>query len=189
MPRLAFAAAAASLTVLAWASWGPARAFELVVGGLAGHCSSDAKAGVFTQQAIDICSRALSGEPLNEHDRAGTYVNRGAIEAHNMDWEAAQADFTEALRIMPGMGEAHIGMGAYLVRQERWAEAEAEVTRGLDLGTEEPEKGYYFRGLARWGQENFRGAYFDFQHASELKPGWSLPRQQMANFKVTPAAG
>ncbi len=69
---------------------------------------------------------------------------------------------------------------------ERWPEAEASISRGLELGSEEPEKGYYFRGLARWGQDNFKGAYDDFHKALALRPGWNLPQQQLAYFKVTP---
>ena len=156
-------------------------------GGLAAQCSSAAKGGLHDDSAVEVCTLALSREPLNTHDRAGTYVNRGAMELLNRDWEEAHQDFGRALKLKPDMGEAHVGEGAYLISMERWPEAEAEVSRGLDLGSEEPEKGYYFRGLARWGQENFKGAYFDFRKASELKPNWSLPRQQMANFKVSPA--
>ena len=178
---------AAAGAALALATWSGAHAFETVMGGLAGSCSSAAKSGQHDQRSIDLCTLAISKEALNAHDLAGTYVNRGGMELVNQDAEQAHADFDEALRIKPDMGEAHVGKGVYLIGMERWPEAEAEVTRGMDLGSEEPEKGYYFRGLARWGQENFKGAYFDFQKASELKPAWALPRQQMANFKVTPA--
>ena len=171
---------------LALSTWTAAHAFETVMGGLAGACSAAAKQAIHDEHAVETCSMALD-EPLDPHDRAGTHVNRGAMELLNRDMEQARADFDEALRIKPDMGEAHIGRGVYLIGMERWPEAEAEVSQGLDLGSEEPEKGYYFRGLARWGQENFKGAYFDFRKASELKPDWSLPKQQLLNFKVEPA--
>ena len=179
-------AASAALTMAAWASWGPAQAFETVVGGFAGQCSSNAKEGRTDAASIDVCTRAISGEVLNDHDLAGTYVNRGAMEVMNRSWDVAHQDFQAAIKIMPSLGEARIGEGAYLINMERWPEAEASISRGLELGSEEPEKGYYFRGLARWGQENFKGAYEDFHKALDLKPGWSLPKQQLAFFKVEP---
>lgn len=181
------AAGAAALALMAWSPADKALGFEGVIGGLAGQCSSDAKRGLHDDHSIEVCTLALAGEPLAMHDRAGTYVNRGGMEILNKDWEDAHRDFDRALRLKPDMGEAHVGEGVYLISMERWPEAEAEVSRGLDLGSEEPEKGYYFRGLARWGQENFKGAYLDFRKASELKPNWSLPRQQLTNFKVSPA--
>ncbi len=132
------------------------------------------------------CDLALASEPLNHHDRAGTLINRGAMRLMREDWDPALADFDEALRINPSAGEAHIGRGVYLIHHEQFAAAEPELDQGLQLGSEEPEKGYYFRGIARWGQENFKGAYQDFHKALDLKPNWTLPRQQLSNFKVEP---
>ena len=182
-----FAAAGAALALAAGVGWGTAHALTIVVGGLAGQCYSDVKAGRFDSDALDICGRALSAEYLNTHDRAGTYVNRGAMELRSKDYSAAHADFQAAIKLMPSLGEAHIGEGAYFVSQERYAQAEPELSRGLELGMEEPEKGYYFRGVARWGQDDYKGAYLDFKKASELKPSWSLPREQLAFFHAEPA--
>ena len=183
MRNLLIAAAGVALI----ASSGSAMAATMVVGGMGGECWAAAKAGRSDRGSIDLCTRALDQDLLNRHDRAGTFVNRAAMEVANHDWPAAHGDFQAALRIDPGMGEAHVGEGAVLISQERWPEAEAEVSRGLGLGSEEPEKGYYFRGIARWGQEDYKGAYQDLQRASALKPGWDLPRRQLAKFHVEPA--
>ncbi len=187
MQKLMVAGAALALAVLALAAAAPSYAVTVVIGGLAGECFSLAKAGKHDAHALDVCTRALNSDPLGQHDLAGTHVNRGAMELLRDDNEAARADFEEAIRIFPTLGEAHVGLGAYLVRLERWTDADAEITKGLDLGSEEPEKGYYLRGIARWAQDDFKGAYFDFKKASELKPGWDLPRQQLTHFKVEPA--
>jgi tetratricopeptide (TPR) repeat protein len=182
-----FATAGAALALAVCSGWGTVHAVTMVIGGLAGQCFSSVKAGRFDREAQDICTQAIVSEPLNAHDLAGTYVNRGAIEFRIKDFAAAHADFQAAMKAMPNLGEAHIGEGAYLVSQERYAQAEPELSRGLALGVEEPEKGYYYRAVARWGLEDFKGAYLDFKKASELKPGWSLPREQMANFHVESA--
>ena len=164
-----------------------AHASTLVIGGLAGQCSTLVKMGRSDPGSIDICTQALAGEPLNQHDRAGTLVNRGAMEIHNQAYELAHRDFQQAMVVMPSLGEAYVGEGAYLVSQEKYAEADAAITRGLALKPEEPEKGYYLRGLARWGLEDFKGAYLDFTKASQLKPNWDLPKRELANFHVQPA--
>ena len=187
MRNLLVAASAAALAISAVAACGPASAFQTIIGGMAGQCSTAAKAGRFDQAALELCTMAILTEPLDPHDRAGTLVNRGAMKLRNRDWSSANADFDAALKLFPQMGEAHIGRGAYLISQERYAAAEPELTQGIQLGSEEPEKGYYFRGIARWGQDDFKGAYFDFRKANALKPGWSLPLEQLAYFKVTPA--
>ena len=163
---------------------GGAQAATLVIGGLAGECSTRARAGRTDADSRELCARAISFEPLDDHDRAGTYVNRGSMELGARMNEDAHRDFRAAIRIMPSMGEAHVGEGAYLISQQRFPEAEAEVSQGLGLGSEEPEKGYYFRAIARWGQDNYKGAYEDFNKAIALKPNWSLPREQLKNFKV-----
>jgi tetratricopeptide (TPR) repeat protein len=181
-PKLAAALAATALLAAF-----PAHAITMVVGGLAGACFEMAKAGRFDSDARDTCTQALDAEPLNAHDRAGTFVNRGAMELRIKDYAAAHADFKAAMRVLPSLGEPYIGEGAYLISQQRYAEAEPQLSRGLQLGIEEPEKAYYFRGIARWGQDNYKGAYLDFKKASELKPGWDLPREQMAQFHVEEA--
>lgn len=184
MRRSMLAAAGLMAAATAFGAWGTAHAVTMVIGGQAGDCFQKAKAGLFDQESRDICSGALASEPLSPHDLAGTYVNRGAMEMRAKDYAAAHADFQAAMRAMPRLGEAYIGEGAYFITQERYAEAEPQLTRGLALGIEEPEKAYYFRGVARWGEDDYKGAYLDFKKASELKPSWSLPREQMANFHV-----
>lgn len=181
-PQATMMAAAFALS-----AWSVAHAVTVVIGGLAGECSTLAKAGRSDPESLDVCTRALGGEALSPHDLAGTYVNRGSMEMHNQDYATAHKDFQAALATMPAMGEAHIGEGAYLISQEKFAEAQAEIDRGLTLGSEEPEKGYYFRAMAKWGRNDLKGAYFDFKKASELNPGWELPRRQLAKFHVEPA--
>jgi tetratricopeptide (TPR) repeat protein len=183
--RAALAAAFAAALALAGP---PAHAITLVIGGQAGQCYQEARAGRFNAAARDICTQALdAGGGLTNHDLAGTHINRGAMEMQAKDFEAAHADFQEAIKIAPRMGEGYIGEGAYLVLMERYKDAEPLLDRGIELGVEEPEKAYYYRGMARWGQDNFKGAYLDFKKASELKPNWDLPKERLTHFQVEPA--
>jgi tetratricopeptide (TPR) repeat protein len=178
---------AGAAAVLVASSPPPAHAYTIVAGSLAGACSADARQGRTGDAVIARCTEALDREPLNDRDRAGTYVNRGAVHLMRKETAAAEADFDAAARLFPTLGEAYVGRGGVLIAMERWAQAEAEITRGLDLGVEQAEKAYYFRGVARWGQDDLRGAYFDFRKAEALAPGWKAPAQELSHFKVSPA--
>jgi tetratricopeptide (TPR) repeat protein len=182
--RAAWPAAAAALILSAS---GAASGHEVVVGDLAAACSSAAKAGRSDLTAVDLCTRATVQAGLERRDVVSTFVNRGALYIARREWDLALTDFEEALRLDPERGAAHVGRGAYNLGKERFAEAEAEVNRGLQLGTEEPEKAYYIRAMARWGRDDLTGAYKDFRKAAELAPNWAEPKRAMANFIVQPA--
>jgi tetratricopeptide (TPR) repeat protein len=183
--RTAWPAAAAAAIVISAA--GAAGAAEVVLGDLAAACSTAAKAGRTDLAALDLCTRATLQLGLERRDVVSTHVNRGAIYVARREWDQALADFEEALRLDPERGAAHVGRGAYHLGKERFAEAEAEVNRGLQLGTEEPEKAYYIRAMSRWGRDDLTGAYKDFRKAAELAPHWAEPKRAMANFIVSPA--
>jgi tetratricopeptide (TPR) repeat protein len=179
----ALAAAALGLTA------GPALAQVTVsIGGQAEFCSKAAKAGQATPEAFRACSEALYTEALGQHDLYGTYINRGTLHLIRDESLAALADFDIAKAGAPMLGEGFVNRGAALINLRRAAEAEPEITKGIEMGTEEPEKAYYNRALARWWLEDFKGAYTDLLQAQALKPDWLLPKQVLVNFKVTPAA-
>ena len=167
----------------------PAKAQVTVsVGGMALECSLSAKAGKATPEAFRACSEALVTEPLNQHDLYGTYVNRGTLHLIRNESHDALKDFDIAKAGAPMLGEGFVNRGAALINLGRAKEAEPEITRGIEMGTEEPEKAYYNRGLARWWLEDFKGAYEDLKKAQALKPDWAAPGQVLVNFTVTPAA-
>ena len=173
------------------AGWGliafPAFAVTVTVGGRAEQCSLAAKAGKATPEAFEACLDAIDTEPLNQHDFYGTLVNRGTLYLVRGDSRAALADFDKAKAGAPMLGEGFVNRGVALINLGRPAEAEPEISKGIAMGTEEPEKAYYNRGLARWWLDDVKGAYIDLLKAQELKPGWALPGQVLVNFKVAPA--
>ncbi len=89
MRNFLYVAGGAVLALTLWSGADRALGFEVSVGGLAGQCSSNAKQGLHDPHALEICTLALDQPSLNAHDRAGTYVNRGAMEVLNRDWEEA----------------------------------------------------------------------------------------------------
>lgn len=160
-------------------------AVTVIGGGAADACSRAAVTGESDRRSEGLCDLALETEPLNARDRAGTYVNRGVIRMRRAEYGRAIADFDQAVKIMPGLGEGYVNRGAAYIGQQRYAESLAEIDRGLQFGVEEPAKAYYNRALANEGLEDARAAYFDYQKAIELAPTWTLPAEQLARFTVT----
>jgi tetratricopeptide (TPR) repeat protein len=134
--------------------------------------------------AVDSCNGALTYENLTLHDRAGTFINRGVLLMARQDYAASKQDFDAAVELMPEIGEAYTDRGAALVGLGRYAEAIVQIDKGLALNTGEPEKAYYNRALADEGLDDLTNAYRDYLRASQLKPDWNPPKDQLARFTV-----
>jgi tetratricopeptide (TPR) repeat protein len=154
-------------------------------GGLAEACFRSVKAGEANRPLLELCTTALETEALRRRDRAGTYVNRGIVNLRMRSVDPALADFEKAERLNPLVGEIYVNRGAALISKAAFAEAVAEIDRGIALGVHEPEKAYYNRAVAKEGLDDMKGAYFDYRKAIELDPAWTLPQNQMARFTVT----
>jgi len=165
---------------------GPAAAAVTVLGSNnAELCSKAAFAELGDQASVQICSVALSDAMLDRHDLAGTYINRGVIYMVRMDYARARADFERAITIDPSIGEAYVNRGAIAIIDKRYQDGINDISKGLDLGTNEPAKAYYNRGVAYEGINDEKSAYLDYQEALVLQPGWDLPKQELLRFTVT----
>ena len=180
MTRIALVLAAAAA-----ASAGSAGAGVQVVGASYAHrCMDAAFAGSAARTALDVCTLALSEEPITPANRARTLINRGVLHMNRNDYASATADFEQALLLSPTSGEAYFNRGSVRVAQGRFEEGVADIDRGLELGMRQPEKAYYNRALARESLNDARGAYLDYRQAAQLKPGWGLPQRELARFTV-----
>jgi tetratricopeptide (TPR) repeat protein len=180
-------AGAAALTLFAAASPSPAAASETIIGGRAELCAKAAKDGQHSPEAIENCTFAITTEPIYGHLLAATYVNRGTMYLGALNYGSAIKDFDDALKVEPNLGVAYVNRGGALIGLRKFKEAEAEITHGISLMPEEPEKAYGNRALARWSQDNLQGAYEDFMQAEALKPDWEWPKEQLTHFTLTPA--
>src|SRR5471030_1734210 len=76
----------------------PAHAVIVVFGSQLGRdCYLIAKAGTALVYGIQTCTAALKYDPLDVHDRAGTYVNRGVLEAAMYRVDDAMADYNTSI--------------------------------------------------------------------------------------------
>ncbi len=140
-------------------------------------------------QAIEACTLALDFEALPLRDLAGTHVNRGVLLLARAAYADAKQDFDAAVALGPGIGESYTDRGAAQVGLGHYAEAIADIDKGLRLVTDEPEKAYFNRALADEGLDDLKSAYYDYLHASQLKPDWPKPREELARFTVVAQPG
>jgi tetratricopeptide (TPR) repeat protein len=156
--------------------------------GLAQACADAARdvsrGAASPPRSVQSCDAALDFEAMTMHDRAGTHINRGILLMARQEYAASKQDFDAAVALMPEIGEAYINRGAALVGLGRYAEAIADIDKGLALNSGQPEKAYYNRGLADEGLDDLTNAYRDYLHASQLKPDWDQPKNQLARFTV-----
>ena len=172
-------------TVLAVLAGTAAQASVTVLGGgMARDCSLAAFKGESDARFETLCTQALDSEMLSMKDRAGTFVNRGVFKLRRAEYAKASGDFSRAVTLNPGLGEAYVNRGAAAVGDRRYADGLADLNRAIELGIGEPEKAYYNRALAYEGLDDLRAAYFDYQKAAELSPTWEAPKRELARFSV-----
>jgi tetratricopeptide (TPR) repeat protein len=164
-------------------------------GGYSEICSAAAKTVEHPEQVtitgsrldvdgIKICSLAIAEDSHAEHLASGNYNNRGVIHFSKGNYAAALSDFQEAMRLQPELAVVHTNLGYTYVALQRWADAIAPLSRGIELGTEELAKAYYNRAIAQEETGHVTEAYRDYLKASELAPQWEEPKRELSRFSV-----
>jgi len=162
----------------------PATAAESVFGpGPAQRCFEAADQGLPAGENLIFCNVALS-TVLMPHDRAATFVNRGVLKLNLLEYNSAAADFKAGLEINDQMGEGYIDLGATDVGRQNYADAVAHITRGLALGTTQPEVAYFDRAMANEGLGQVKDAYDDYRKALSIAPGFIPASNALKRFKV-----
>jgi len=147
-------------------------------------CSKAAFHDQADNDSLRLCTTALADGLLDRRDEAGTYINRGVIYMSRGDFANARSDFERAIVADPTLGEGWINRGAVNIIDKRYQDGVSDISKGLTLGTEEPAKAYYNRGVAYEGLDDEKSAYLDYQQALVLQPGWDLPKQELLRFTV-----
>jgi tetratricopeptide (TPR) repeat protein len=149
--------------------------------GLAQSCYKAAEVG----RGVDTtdCDRALE-EPMVNHDRAATYINRSVLRLRKNDAQGALADCETSIRINSQLGEAFVNKGAALITLGRPQEAVESLSHGIALGAHKLHYAYYDRAMAREDMGDIQGAYQDYKRALELSPGFEEAAQQLKRFRV-----
>ena len=181
MKRLAFVALLASSTTPLTGAHGAV----LSVGGpLSYRCYQSALAADGRSLAIDACDRAIEEEALATPDLAATYVNRGILLMTGSRYAAADTDFDTALRLSPNLSDGWLNKGFLRLRQGNGRDALPLIQKGIESGAHDEAQAIFARGVAHEQMGDYGPAYADLQRARELAPGWSLPREYLASYKV-----
>lgn len=164
-----------------------AGAAVLSVGGpLSQNCYQAALANDTRDLGLDSCTRALREEPLTSRDRAGTLVNRGILQMARGSDALADADFDAALRVDSSLPDAWLNKGFLRLRRGDGRGALPLLQSGIDRGARRQALAIFARGVAHEQMGEFSLAYADLRRAQELAPGWSMPAEYLANYRVRP---
>ena len=175
----------AGAAALALMGGGSAGAAVTVLGSsFAEDCANAAFHGKADNASLKICNMAIEEGVLGARDLAGTYVNRGVIEMNRREYDTARTDFDKAISVDPQMGEGWVNRGSVSVAEKRYQDGVSDISKGLDLGIDEPAKAHYNRALAYEGLDNETAAYRDYQQALAEEPNWDLPKQELLRFTV-----
>jgi tetratricopeptide (TPR) repeat protein len=152
-------------------------------------CARAAQWGDTAGDGADQCTQVLATPTLSEHDKAATYLDRGAIYLQHRKFTLAQADLETAIKIAPDLGDAYVDHGAAMIGQKRYADGIADIDKGLPLNPDQPEKAYFNRAIADEALGDRAGALADYQKAAALQPNWAAPKAELARFARVAAAG
>jgi len=149
-------------------------------------CYMHARFGSEPAKGLKVCALALDqGQSVS--DRAATFDNRGIILNRQGRFDDAASDFSRAIALQPGLGDAYINLGSVLIRRKSYEEALVQIDKGMALGASFPHFGYYDRGLALELLGRYKEAYYDYKKALGLEPGFTLASERLKDFTVTPA--
>jgi len=175
---------AAAIALFAAAA--PAGAAVAVLGNSAARqCFQAAESPLMPRpETMAICNQAIDAEALSRHDLVATHINRGILLVRRGETEAGLADFDRAIARDPTIAEAWFNRGVSLMRTQGPEQALPSFNQAVELSTNRPALAYFGRGVALEALGNVRGAYADFQRASQLDPEWDRPRVELARFSV-----
>jgi tetratricopeptide (TPR) repeat protein len=175
-----------ALGLALWLAALPARAAVTVLGhGPGNTCYLAARFNLNPMAGIAACNQALLA-PLSLADRAGTHVNRGALEAALGNEDKALADFNTAIAENPRLGDGYLNRGAMLVNRKQYQEARADILRGIALGPSMPEVGYYDLGIVEQRLGHDKDAFAAFQKSLSLAPYFQPAIHALEGFVVEP---
>lgn len=165
----------------------PAKA-QIIVGGEgdAYRCYMKTKLGDKGRAAtIKLCESALDDKALVRKERAATLVNLGILRMRLGEYDAALADYDQALTLNNRLAEVHINRGASLIYLGRPSEAITSLTKSLKLGTKKKPEALFNRAMAYEATGDLKAAYYDLRDALALRPDWEPASRMMSRFSVS----
>ncbi len=130
--------------------------------------------GVVAALLLFAAGAALAQDNPKVYRQAAQAVQKGSAALQASDLDAARAQFEAALRLVPWLAEAHLGLGHVAMRAQRWDAALAEYQAA--------EKGYR-EAADRRSRAEFH-QYFDARTQENMLRD-ELNQSQNTNVKVS----
>jgi len=133
-------------------------------------------------ETLSFCDRALAS--VRDSNYAATLVNRGVLHLVSERRIRAMSDFDAALASEPRNAEAWLNKGVVLMQGGKPGEAVVALSKALAFGTSRPAVAHLARAYANENLGAYREAFRDLRTAASLSPRWSVPRRELARYRV-----
>ena len=80
--------------------------------------------------------------------------------------------------------DAWLNKGFLRLREGKGQEALPLLQKGIDNGARRQALAYFARGVAYEQSGDYRSAYADLVKARHMEPGWALPGEWLAHYRV-----
>ena len=138
-----------------------------------------AQLNIASRGDLESCAYALKHAPLDIHDRAATFLNRGIINAAMGEFEDAKKDYEKARRLAPEHGEIYVNRGNIFFLGQVYDKAVMEYTHALELDIAKKHIAHFNRALAYEKLGEFDKAETDYLTALELAPEWEAAKTKL----------
>jgi tetratricopeptide (TPR) repeat protein len=139
--------------------------------------------GVALDDGVADCTAAIASG-LPDEVKTRVRIDRGVIRLSHSQAAHAIEDFDKAIVMNGQIADAYTNRGAAQLMMKQFEQARADIDKGLAIGSAEPQRAYYNRGLADEHLGDARAAYTDYMKAAMLDPNWGAPKGELARFKV-----
>ena len=114
---------------------------------------------------------------------APAYGARGIVSYHQKEYDAAVADFTEAIRLNPAEAAYYNSRGLCWNHKQEWDQAIADFNAAIRLGP--TCRMFNNRGQAWIGKKDYPRALADFDEAIRLVPKYATALQNAALLRAS----
>ena len=144
------------------------------------------KAFALTDQGdFEAAEAAWTGAISRMPDNPASWSNRGNARISQNKLDEAIADFNKSIEIAPDQPGPYVNRGIAWEGMGQWEKAIADYDQALAIDSDDPvtlnNRGNAYGGLGKWEE-----ARDDFETASNLRPGFAMPRINVAlsNYEI-----
>jgi lipoprotein NlpI len=133
-----------------------------------------ARHGGALKEAVGLYTQAIGSGHIAGAALTGAYVKRGETYRDQGLYDQAISDFSQALKIAPGLAEAFNGRGLVFAKKGLYDRAVTEYGAALEL---KPDFAFAYTNLGRsyFFQGNFSKAAASFENRLKIKPRHVYP--------------